>query len=305
MELVDRGGTKGVVGEDHDVACCITRGGEHDAEADGAELIGGPADGGDAGSGSEELLQVRELVSALLQAGRLEEEDCGRQDAREELGAGGISGSFGLDSRGKRSGDPEAEVEVPGGRGGQEKAAAGDHHGDEGASPTGHGVDEPAVTPLAAELLRGRPGGPGPEDGAAEDGEAGRHEGHRHGEPDEDGERHARSERAEGANPGHEHGKASGCHGQAGYQDDRSELGRAPTGALQPAVATAQTITHPREEEDAVVGHDAEQQRGDHRLDLAGDVEAELLAGPPGDADDDAQREPDRHHRQQGGPDDR
>ncbi len=132
-----------------------------------------------------------------------------------------------------------------------------------------------------------------------------------HDEADDHAEREARPEVAEERLPGHQQRGRAGRDHQPGRQDDRRVLRRSRARGCDPALAGYEARAEARHIEDRVVGHDAEQQDDDQRVELGRRREAVTIPGPAhdvrrdevGDAADE-QREQRRDQRPEGDCDD-
>ena len=127
----------------------------------------------------------------------------------------------------------------------------------------------------------GRPGPQRPEQAAAEHGHQCRHQGQRHRQPDQRGERQRRTEGPEKLQVrGQQRDRAAG-HGEPGHRHDRRLLPQRPHGGGPGPVAVVQLMPEGREEQDGVVGDDAEQQGDDHGPDWSGRAKPRAAASRP------------------------
>ena len=114
-----------------------------------------------------------------------------------------------------------------------------------------------------------RRGPRGPEERAAEDRKQRRHERDRDREAHEDGHRHPRAEGSEEVERSGEEGRGARRDDQPGRHYDRRVVGRRALSRDEAMLARVEAVSHAREVEDRVVGHDPEQEDDEHRLHLA------------------------------------
>ena len=160
-----------------------------------------------------------------------------------------------------------------------------------GAPHGGHRAREPQRHPPVGPARLGAVAGVGvgrhrrgaqalAEQPRAEEGDQGRDQRDRHGEGDQRGGGQPRPEGAEELQVAdHQRGRPGG-HDQPGGDDDRGDLRDRPARGGQALVARAQPAARLGQEEDRVVGDQAEQQHHDDGLDLLGHGDVRALAEP-------------------------
>ena len=210
-------------------------------------------------------------------AGALQQHLGGRRDARHEASLDGA-----------RAGRPSARQAEP-----QFELAQRRRRHDEGAHqhddherrdrPGGEeagGERRPGV-PRRTRGAGGQPAA-GPEGAPSEDRQQRGQERDRHDDADDGREGERGGECAEEVNVAHQQRRRPERRREAGRQDDCDHVGARSDRGLARSVA-AQPGAHREQIEDRVVGHDADEERGDHRLDVP-------ARGDPGGLGDGADR---------------
>jgi hypothetical protein len=253
---------------------------------------------------AERELQRGELLAPVADPGLLQDHHRRPDHSRPERFGGDVVAPPRRGRRRQPADDRVAELEVaqPARRGAEgEEADDRDQRRVVGGEP-----DQPPPRP---PLLRVGAFGFGPrparpEQQPAEDRKHRRDEGQRHRGADDHRHRHPRPEGGEEADAGEQQGQGGTGDHQRRRRDHRQELGGHLGHRLAGAHPFVQVPAVVGDEEDEVVGEDAEEQGDDHRVDLARDRDPEAFAGPAegvvghlvGDRDraEPEQRDPDR-----------